>query len=364
MSHPSRPQSRGPGRRRRREHHLESIEELEDRCLLAPTVTVLPYQATFTPATTPTNTDLGTVTVTTPTPTTTSTYPTEAPATSVSELTPISAFGGDIVRIKAGPGGVFGKGVYAISRGAGDNAAIGAVNRPGVIYRVDPATGKASVFFDLNTVISQLPTPSPVPNASNSVGASTGLVNWYDLTFDPEGYFDGRPSLFVTSVDSSDPNKNVIYRIAPDGSFMGAFVQFTTKGLASMKFNLNPTSILVPPVEDQSFLRGLIAGSGISSSTGGEFAALFFNANAYTPGQDISSANLPVGVSQETGLVTGPQVGLTAANADYPSRVYSAFTDFGTPASSSSPAQPGPSGVQGLNGEYLITGTTTATGSV
>ncbi|MBV8265976.1 MAG: hypothetical protein JO252_06495, partial [Planctomycetaceae bacterium] len=195
-------------------------------------------------------------------------------------------------------------------------------------------------------------------------GASTGLVNWYDLTFDPEGYFDGRPSLFVTSVDSSDPNKNVIYRIGPDGSFMGAFVQFTTEGLASMKFNLNPTSILVPPVEDQSFLRGLIAGSGISSSTGGEFAALFFNANAYTPGQDISSASLPVGVSQETGLVTGPQVGLTAANADYPSRVYSAFTDFGTPASSSSPAQPGPSGVQGLNGEYLITGTTTATGSV
>ena len=115
--------------------------------------------------------------------------PTAAPATSVSELTPISAFGGDIVRIKAGPGGVFGKGVYAISRGAGDNAD-GAVNRPGVIYRVDPATGKASVFFDLNTVISQLDPNRP--QRRNSVGASTGLVNWYDLAFDPEGYFDGR----------------------------------------------------------------------------------------------------------------------------------------------------------------------------
>ncbi|MBV8677656.1 MAG: hypothetical protein JO355_10895, partial [Planctomycetaceae bacterium] len=291
MSHPSRPQSRGPGRRRRREHHLESIEELEDRCLLAPTVTVLPYQATFTPAATPTNANLGTVTVTTPTPTTTSTYPTEAPATSVSELTPISAFGGDIVRIKAGPGGVFGKGVYAISRGAGDNAAIGAVNRPGVIYRVDPATGKASVFFDLNTVISQLPTPSPVPNASNSVGASTGLVNWYDLTFDPEGYFDGRPSLFVTSVDSSDPNKNVIYRIGPDGSFMGAFVQFT-QGQAAQKFVVNPSSILVPPPEQQTFLRGLIAGSGVST-TNGQFAALFFDANQYSPEQVISTPALP-----------------------------------------------------------------------
>ncbi len=361
MSHPSRPQSRGPVRRRRREHHLKSIEGLEDRCLLAPVVTALPLQATFTPATSPSNDNLGTVTVTTPAPTTTSTYPTAVPATTVSELTPISAFGGDIVRIKAGPGGVFGKGVYAISRGAGDNAAIGAVNRPGVIYRVDSATGKASVFFDLNTVISQLPTPSPVPNASNSVGDSTGLVNWYDLAFDPEGYFDGRPSMFVASVDSSDPNKNVIYRIGPDGSFMGAFVQFT-EGLASMKFNVNPTSILVPPVEDQSFLRGLIAGSGISS-TGGEFAALFFDANAYTPGQNINTANLPIGATR-TGLVNGPQVGLTAANADYTSRVFSAFTDFGTPAGDSNPAQPGPSGVQGLNGEFPITATTTAAGNV
>ena len=328
MSHPSRPQSRGPVRRRRREYHLKSIEGLEDRCLLAPIVTVLPLQATFTPATTPTNDNLGTVTVTTPAPTTTSTYPTAAPATSVSELTPISAFGGDIVRIKAGPGGVFGKGVYAISRGAGDNA--GAVNRPGVIYRVDPATGKVSVFSDLNTVIGQ----------SNADGNSTGLVNWYDLAFDPEGYFDGQPSLFVASVDSSDPNKNAIYQINPDGdrSSGSDFVQFTTEGLASMKFNVNPTSILVPPVEDQSFLRGLIAGSGISS-TGGEFAALFFDANTYTPGQNINTANLPMGVSQEPGLVTGPQVGLTAANADYPSLVYSAFTDFGTPAAAD-PARP------------------------
>ena len=78
---------------------------------------------------------------------------TAAPITSVSELSPISSFGGDIVTIAAGPGGVFGNDVYAISRGAGDNAADGAINRPGVIYRVDTATGKASVFFDLNTVL-------------------------------------------------------------------------------------------------------------------------------------------------------------------------------------------------------------------
>ena len=46
-----------------------------------------------------------------------------APITSVSELTPTSSFGGDIVTIPAGPGGVFGNAIYAISRGAGDNAA-------------------------------------------------------------------------------------------------------------------------------------------------------------------------------------------------------------------------------------------------
>ena len=126
----------------------------------------------------------------------------------MNQLTPIASFGGDIVRIEAGPGGAFGNYVYAISRGAGENA--GAANRPGVIYRVDPATGKTSVFFDLNTVVTQLTPPSA--DASNSVSTASGLVNWYDLAFDPEGYFDGKPSLFVASVDRSDPNKNVVYR--------------------------------------------------------------------------------------------------------------------------------------------------------
>ena len=137
----------------------------------------------------------------------TTTIETPAPITSVAELTPLSSFGGDIVRIKAGPGGVFGKGVYAISRGAGDNT--GAINRPGVIYRVDPATGKASVFFDLNTVMNQidpnaLSTDGKNP-AANSLGASTGYVNWYDIAFDPEGYYDGQPSMFVSSRGSDRP---------------------------------------------------------------------------------------------------------------------------------------------------------------
>ena len=112
---------------------------------------------------------------------------TAAPITSVAELTSNSSFGGDIVNIEPGPGGVFGSDVYAISRGAGGNSA--AINRPGVIYRVDPATGQTSVFFDLNTVLSQTDpnNTSPSTPAANSLGTSTGLVNWYSMTFDPEG---------------------------------------------------------------------------------------------------------------------------------------------------------------------------------
>ena len=35
--------------------------------------------------------------------------------------------------------------------------------------------------------------------------AWTGLVNWYDISFDNEGYFDGRPSMFVSMADRTDP---------------------------------------------------------------------------------------------------------------------------------------------------------------
>jgi len=212
MSQPSRPQAHAPARRPRRELKLEAIFPLEDRCLLTPVVAVTPVTAVFVPAATqPANTTTGAVQITEGNPD--AGFPSDAPFTSVSELTPISSFGGDIVQIQAGPGGVFGNAVYAISRGAGDNGlsstsnlnsttppptVTSAINRPGVIYRVDPATGKTNVFFDLNTVISQV---NPNATPGNSVGTSTGLVNWYSIAFDPEGYFNGTPSMFVSSVD-------------------------------------------------------------------------------------------------------------------------------------------------------------------
>src|SRR5690242_5248015 len=113
MSQPSRPQPPRPAQRRRRDLKIEAVQALEDRCLLAPIVTLGPASAAFVPlATQPTGVTAGNVSITlnqiAPG------FATAAPLTSVSELTPISAFGGDIVRIKAGPGGVFGSGVYAI----------------------------------------------------------------------------------------------------------------------------------------------------------------------------------------------------------------------------------------------------------
>src|SRR5271166_3578533 len=172
MSQPSRPRARGSAKRRRA-MKPDAPVPLEQRCLLAPYVSIFPNTVTFTAATTPVNADLGTVTVSLNTAATS--ISTSAPITSVAELTPLSSFGGDIVRLTAGPGGVFGNGLYAISRGSGGNP--DAINRPGVIYRIDPATGKASVFFDLNTVLSQIDpnalATDGVNPAANSLGTST-----------------------------------------------------------------------------------------------------------------------------------------------------------------------------------------------
>ncbi len=371
MSHPSRPQARGPAQRPRRRHEIESPERLETLQLPAPVVSSSILTAVFTPATTPTNEFLGTVSITS-IPKTAS----AAPITSVTQFAANSQFGGDIVRIKAGPGGVFGNDVYAISRGAGENIdpnnraanTPDPINRPGVIYRLDPATGKASVFFDLNSVISQIEPGATSSNsisstpAANGVSTASGLLNWYDITFDPEGYFNGKPSMFVSTVDASDPNKNAIYQIGPDGSLMGVFVKYTAGG-STQQFTQNPTAILVPPIEQQNFLRGLFASSGApgvnglgssqgnnSISFGGSnlgFEAVFFDANKYSPGQNIVGTTLPTGANPSP-FVFGPQVGITAANTNYASPEYSAFTDFGTPAATGVAAAPGLSGVDGI----------------
>src|SRR5262249_7402812 len=120
MSQPSRPQARGPAQRRRREMKIEALVQLEQRSLLAPIVSVFPRLAAYTAATPlPTGVNSGGVVVTLGQ--ADGGFLSAAPFTSVTELTPLTSFGGDIVRIKAGPGGDFGKGIYAISRGGGAN---------------------------------------------------------------------------------------------------------------------------------------------------------------------------------------------------------------------------------------------------
>src|SRR4051812_14007641 len=289
MSQTNRPEPRGIAGRPRRQVRLESVQGLEGRQLLAPVVVRNAPVATFTAATTPTNTNLGTVTVAL----TGSVTASAAPLTSVAQLTSANSFGGDIVKIEAGPGGDFGKGVYAISRGAGENADDASrnpgiakpINRPGVIYRVDPATGKTSVFFDLNTVINQI---VPGGNGGNGSSPGSGLVNWYDVAFDTEGVFDGKTSMFVSSLSQTDPTKNVIFRIGPDGSFLGLYIQFTA-GASAQNFTRQPSALLVPPVEQQNFLKGLFVGQGnggsaFNGTSAGNFQALFFDANEFRPG--------------------------------------------------------------------------------
>lgn len=351
MTQPSRPQARGPARRTRRRIAIEAVQPLEDRQLLTPFMTINDRSAVFNPTSTVT---VDGVTTTTGTVDIVSTPSANSAAgfTTVAQLTSNAAFGGDIVRIEAGPGGDFGKGVYAISRGAGANAdpnlrpssLPAPINRPGVIYRVDPATGKSSIFFDLNTVLSQIDPGTP---PGNGALPATGLLNWYDLTFDPEGYFDGKPSLFVSSVDTSDPLKNTIYRIGPAGEFLGLFTRFGISPTTGT-FPVQPSAVYIPPVEQQSFLRGLFVGD--ANSDGGQ-PVLFFDANVFRPGQNVTGPG--VGVTA-TPMTFGPQVGITSANAIYFSPIYDVFTDFGAPPAGGLPPAPGFSGVQGLRGDILI----------
>lgn len=369
MSQPSRPQARRP-ERRKRGFMPEGLQHLEERALLAPLLSIRNPQGgvTATPNADNTSFIIAAPFNTTPD----NTLLSSAPSAAVSLLTPRSEFGGDMTRIEAGPGGPFGRGVYAISRGTPGRGPIvpendpnQSINRPGVIYRVDPATGKASVFFDLNTVVTQLPEVPPGPTqppadaANDSLSVATGLANWYDLTFDAEGYFDGRPSLFVSSVDDIDARQNAIYRVAPDGTLISVFTQFV-EGLDAGRLRINPSAVLTPPAEQQTFLRGLIAGDAESLDQVGAgftdqtpavgFEALFFDANQFRPTQRITDKNiLPVGVS-ETSLHFGPQVAIVSSNNFYPEPVYSVFTNFGIPTSAAGAGTPGHSGVEGFVG--------------
>lgn len=335
------------GQRRGKLRLNTQFESLEKREVLAPFISTQQYTTAFTAATTPTFTFLGTVDVT------------QAPFaesatgfTSVTQLTKASEFGGDIVRIQAGPGGDFGKGIYAISRGAGGNT--GAVDRPGVIYRVDPTTGKASTFFDMNDLIQKLQN-NPAADASSVVTRASGLTNWYDIAFDPEGYYFGRSAMLISTADSTDASKNRIYAIGSDGTLIGVLATFNEQSTINQLFTRTPTSIVVPPVEQQSRIRGLFSGTGTQDANG-DYVALYFDANVYRPGQDLNKSVLPPGVSL-TNLDLGPQVALTASNnlVGYSEQIFSVFTDLTARSAGGLPGTPGFSGIQGDSSGLFIT---------
>ena len=193
--------------------------------------------------------------------------------TSVSELTPISSFGGDIVGSSPGRAASSATGLRDHPRRGRRTASRGhdvgntspplrsvssAVNDPGVIYRVDPATGKANVFFDLNTVISQIDLAA---TKGNSAGAATGLVNWYDITFDPEGYFDGKPSMFVSSVDLRRPGQE---RDLPDRPrrHLHGHVRRGLAGHLRTNLTVEPSSNPRPAGPGPVVPRGLLVSGG------------------------------------------------------------------------------------------------------
>ena len=122
--------------------------------------------------------------------TTATSLDTMAPITSVSELTPDSSFGGRDRHDRGRPRRRLRRGCLCDhTRSRATTPARARSTDPGVIYRVDPATGQASVFFDLNSVISQIDPGNATPTtpAANGLLTSTGLVNWYSITFDSEG---------------------------------------------------------------------------------------------------------------------------------------------------------------------------------
>ena len=169
-------------------------------------------------------------------------------------------------------------------------------------------------------------------------------------------------SMLIASTDRSDPYKNVIYRIAPDGTFMGAFAtlhrrcqssapKFTSKSLRRprpARPSSSPSSEVSSP-----------AAAPVSSTIGGDHLLRLSSSTPINtePGQNVTSRPCR-SASRRPLSPKARRPALVSANIDYVSPVYSTFTDFGNlrPPVAASRSRPGSVGVQGLNGEFLING--------
>ena len=183
------------------------------------------------------------------------------------------------------------------------------------IYRVDPATGKSTVFFDLNTVIPQIDPDATTPGAANSRGAvQTGLVNWYEHHVRPRGVFR-RPSRRCSfprlTLDRTRPRTRSTGS-RPDGTFLGRVHRRSrTTTLSAAEADLQPDldpdpagrAAEIPPGPDRRDRLGLArqrrvpAGGATDgriersparpvppvSTSSSVFGALFFDSNQYQP---------------------------------------------------------------------------------
>ena len=170
------------------------------------------------------------------------------------------------------------------------------------------------------------------------------------MAFDPEGVFDGKPSLFVSSLSQADPTKNADLpdrtgRVVPGG----VYIQFTAGSPRRRTSSCSPRAVFVPPVEQQSFLKGLFVGQGNGSSANNGTSSTGQLRGAVLRRQHLPARPEPQrdercrnGVTLTTPFSFGPQIGFTAANSSYSlAGLRRAFTDFGTPGAGGVAAAPG-----------------------
>lgn len=197
------PKNSGKSNRTKHGKPLGTFEALEDRCLLAPVLTI-PFGGTFMLPTVTGNTVfivLGFVSTRL-----------VSSQTGRIEVDPTGAFGNDLFVISRGTPAV-GGGLVPVPVNPGDAA--------GQIYRVDPYAVDGVGTMTAGKNRQQF---AVIPGGGSSFG---GYENWFDLAFDPTGTFtaaDGGPSLFVSTLDAATTAginpRNAIYGFLPDGSLV------------------------------------------------------------------------------------------------------------------------------------------------
>jgi hypothetical protein len=187
------------GRQRRRTRYVGLLEQLEDRCLLAPLLAR------------GTSWGLGPVIF-------------NDGFVSVRLLSTVTG------RIEADPTGAFGDDLFVVSRGFGPTGGgllpPGPPDVAGIVYRVDPyGTLGAAFGVALPSLNRKVFAVLPAPNGSVSGDA---YQRWFDIAFDARGTFSsvaGGPVMFISTVDETAPGlgvngQNGIYALLPNGQFV------------------------------------------------------------------------------------------------------------------------------------------------